>query len=74
MIIFSYDPTFIILIMMIINNSLPNRMGSRCGSVCVAVASDTRGPWFKSQSLAKNILKIFCDEKKNKKKRPRMTY
>ena len=46
-------------------------LGSGCGSVCRAVASDSRGPQFESSHWQKFILNIYCqlywkDENKEK--------
>ena len=53
-------------------------MGSGCGSVGRAVASDTRGPRFKSshwQNYIEHLFTVNCIEKtKIRKKRPGMAH
>ena len=59
--------------------STKNRLilGSGCGSVGRAVASNSGGPWFESSHQQKFILNIYCQLKKTtkiKKKRPGMAH
>ena len=52
-------------------------MGSGCGSVERAVASNTRGPWYESshrQYFITNIFTVNCLKNENKKKRPGMAH
>ena len=47
------------------------KLGSGCGSVGRAVASNTRGPWFESLYYMEHLFTVICIEKtKIKKKRP----
>ena len=57
---------------------LSNKVGSGCGSVGRAVASDTRGPQFESrhrQNFTLNLyLPLTLEKTKTKKKRPEMAH